>query len=236
MGSPPTERDHRPDETQVDVTLSRGYWMGKFEVTQGQWRRAIGAIPGVLNAGAGDNFPVYGINYPEVVKFCRKLTEQARAAGELPAGWAFRPPTEAEWEYACRAGSTTAFSCGNKLTTANATFGKPYDGTPTGVPGSAATRVGNHAANAWGLHDMHGNEWEWCRDWYHARLPGGVDPDLSTVQVRGTATAPTHACGAAEPGSRPPTTAARARRLRYEPPRRSDHIGFRVSLSCAADD
>jgi formylglycine-generating enzyme required for sulfatase activity len=138
--------------------MSQGFWMGKYEVTQREWRQVVGAIPGVLNAGEGEDFPVYWISFSEAEGFCRMLTERARAAGELPAGWEFRLPTEAQWEYACRAGSTTAFSYGGTLTSAEANFGKPYSGTPTGVPGSAASRVGSYAANAWGLHDMHGNE------------------------------------------------------------------------------
>jgi formylglycine-generating enzyme required for sulfatase activity len=236
MGSPADEPDHRADETQVDVTLSRGYWMGKFEVTQGEWRRVVGEFPAELNAGVGDDFPIYGTNYLQAEEFCRKLSQQARAAGELAAGWEFRIPTEAQWEYACRAETSTAFSNGDSLTSADATFGKPYDGTPTGVPGSAATPVGSYAANAWGLCDMHGNEWEWCRDWYHARLPGGVDPDLSTVQGarNGDGTYSRVRRGGAWVEAA--NDCRSSRRLRYEPERRSDHIGFRISLSRAADD
>ena len=231
MGSPPAEPGRRADEAQVEVTLSHGFWMGRYEVTQAEWRRVIGAIPVELNAGAGDDFPVYGVSYLEAEAFCRKLTSDAKAAGELPAGWAFRLPTEAQWEYACRAGTTTPFSCGETLTSADATFGKPYDGTPTGVPGSAATKAGTCAANAWGLCDMHGNEWEWCRDWYHGTLPGGIDPDLSTVQGArnrdGTYSRVRRGGAWVEAASE----CRSSMRLRYEPERRSDHIGFRISLS-----
>ena len=228
MGSPPMEPGHRPDESPVDVTLTRGFWMGKYEVTQEQWRRIMGTIPGVLNAGAGDDFPVYNINFIESERFCRLLTEQARKAGTLPTGWEFRLPTEAQWEYACRAGTTTAYSHGATLTSANATFGKPYNGTPTGVPGSAASPVGTHPANAWGLHDMHGNEWEWCRDWYHSQLPGGTDPDLYTVRgaINRDGTYPRVRRGGAWVETAP--FCRSAQRLRYEPERRSDHIGLRI--------
>lgn len=139
----------------------------------------MGEVPGPLNAGVGDDFPVYWVSYLEAEAFCRKLTELARGSGELPASWRFALPTEAQWEYACRAGTTTAFSFGDTLTDRQANIGKPYNGTPTGVPGSAAMSVGSFPANPWGLHDLHGNEFEWCRDWYHAQLPGGTDPDLS---------------------------------------------------------
>ena len=158
MGSPPDEPGHRADESQVEVTLSKGFWMGKYEVTQGQWKRVMGAIPGPLIAGEGENFPVYWINFIETEEFCRRLTAQTRASGSLPASWEFRLPTEAQWEYACRAGTTTAFSFGDTLTKAQANIGKPYNGTPDGTPGTAASKVGSYTANAWGLHDMHGNE------------------------------------------------------------------------------
>src|SRR5690349_5380682 len=79
MGSPPGEPERRPGEDQVEVTLTRGFWIGKYEVTQGQWKRVVGEFPGKLTAGAGDEFPVYDITFAEAEAFCRKLTEQARA-------------------------------------------------------------------------------------------------------------------------------------------------------------
>ena len=100
-------------------------------------------------------------------------------SGDLPRDWEFRLPTEAQWEYACRAGTTTATSFGDKLSSKQANFkGKPYNGAEEGPSLERAARVGSYPANAWGLHDMHGNVFEWCRDWYHAKLPGGDDPDL----------------------------------------------------------
>src|SRR5437660_853673 len=92
MGSPPDEPERRPGEDQVEVTLTKGFWMGKYEVTQSQWKMVVGAFPGALTAGAGDDFPVYSINFAEAAEFCRKLTEQARASGDLPKGWEFRLP------------------------------------------------------------------------------------------------------------------------------------------------
>jgi formylglycine-generating enzyme required for sulfatase activity len=181
-----------------------------------------------VNADVGDDFPVYSVTFSEAQAFCDQLTERARASGELPPGWTFGLPTEAQWEYACRAGSTTAFACGEALSHTQACFGKPYDGTPTGVPGSASARVGTHRPNRWGLHDLHGNEWEWCRDWYHAALPGGLDPDLSGVQGlpnRDGTYSRVRRGGAWVEGA---TFCRSAVRLRYEPDRRADHIGFRV--------
>ena len=148
----------------------------------------------------------------------------------IPAGAGFRLPTEAQWDYACRAGTTTATAFGDRVRRGDANFkiDPRLDGDGPPSPGRA-TPAGAFQANAWGLHDMYGNVFEWCRDWYHGTLPGGVDPD---VQVKG------------EPNrdgsySRVRRGAAwndgaewcrSAMRLRYEPERRSDHIGFRVVL------
>lgn len=103
-----------------------------------------------------------------------------RAAGgsDRQALRMFTLPTEAQWEYACRAGTTTATAFGDRLTTASANFDPDADTRTTRLPGGARP-VGSYPANAWGLHDMHGNVWEWCLDYYHAQLPGGTDPDLS---------------------------------------------------------
>lgn len=230
MGSPPDEPGRRDDESAVEVTLSRGFWMGKFEVTQGEWQRVMGPAPGELIAGRGANFPIYWTSYTDAEEFCRKLTAQAQAAGELPANWQFCLPTEAQWEYACRAGATTAFSFGETLTRLQANYGRPYRGAPPGFPDGSATSVGSYPANAWGLHDMHGNEFEWCRDWYHSRLPGGLDPD---VQVKGTPNRDGSYSRVRRGGAwmDDPSFCRSALRLRFEPERRADHIGFRVSLA-----
>src|SRR5262249_23178864 len=100
MGSPPDEPERRPDEAQVEVTLTKGFWMGKYEATQGQWKRVIGKLPGELTAELpeGDDFPVGNVNYPEAEAFCRKLTGLGRKSGDLPKDWEFRLPTEAQWE------------------------------------------------------------------------------------------------------------------------------------------
>lgn len=228
MGSPVHEPGHRANEAQVEVTLTKGFWMGKYEVSQRHWGKIAGDLPGIVNADVGDDFPVYSVSFPEAEKFCRQLTALAHKSSELPADWEFRLPTEAQWEYACRAGSTTAFSYGMILNEKIARFGMPYNGTPTGVPGSASSQVGSHAANSWGLHDMHGNEWEWCRDWYHAQLPGGVDPDLfhdkGTPNGDGTFSRVRRGGAWVENAE----FCRSAVRLRYEPERRADHIGFRV--------
>jgi len=234
MGSPPDEPDRRADEKQVEVTLTKGFWMGKYEVTQGEWKRTVGKFPGerTETAGEGDDFPVYWINFDDAEGFCRKLTELSHTSGDLPAEWEFRIPTEAQWEYACRAGTTTATSFGATLDRKQANFaGKPYvipDGPDAGPSLKRATKAGSYPANAWGLHDMHGNEFEWCRDWYHTKLPGGVDPDLCSVQ--GTRNGDGTYSRARRGGSWGDDGWAcrSALRLRYEPHRGADHIGFRV--------
>ena len=235
MGSPPTEPERRPGEDQVEVTLRRGFWMAKFETTQGDWKRVVGALPGAATAELpeSDDLPVGNVNFAEAEEFCRALTELGRRAGDLPEGWEVRLPTEAQWEYACRAGTTTATSFGDALSSRQANFkGKPYNGAEAGPSLGRAARVGFYPANPWGLHDMHGNTYEWCRDWAHARLPGGIDPDLR--DARSTA-APNDAgdlsrirrggCWADDGWP-----CRSAFRLRFEPERRWDHIGFRVAL------
>src|SRR5260370_25523729 len=114
MGSPPDELERRPDEDQVKVTLTRGFWMDKYEVTQGDWQRVVGKLPGALTAELpeGDDFPVGNVNFAEAEAFCRHLTELGRRAGEPRRGWEVRLPTEAAWAYAGRAGTPppTAFA------------------------------------------------------------------------------------------------------------------------------
>jgi formylglycine-generating enzyme len=233
MGSPPRELERRPGEDQVQVTLTKGFWIAKYEATQGQWKRVMGELPGELTAElpAGDDFPVGNVNFAETEEFCRKLTERAHTSGDLPKGWEFRLPTEAQWEYACRAGTTTATSFGDKLSSKQANFkGKPYNGAEPGPSLGRAAKVGSYPANPWGLHDMHGNTFEWCRDWYHARLPGGVDPDLyspkTTAVLNRTGDVSRVRRGGAWTDDAWPCRSAF--RLRFEPGRRYDHIGFRV--------
>jgi formylglycine-generating enzyme required for sulfatase activity len=233
MGSSPGEPERRPGEDQVEVTLTKGFWMGKYEATQGQWKQVIGKLPGELTAELpeGDDFPVGNVNFAEAEAFCHKLTELGRQSGDLPNDWEFRLPTEAQWEYACRAGTTTATTFGDKLSSKQANFkGKPYNGAEQGPSLNRAAKVGSYPANAWGLHDMHGNVVEWCRDWYHAKLPGGNDPDL----YHGKATATANRDGTYSRSRRGSAwtddgwASRSALRQRFEPERRADHIGFRV--------
>jgi formylglycine-generating enzyme required for sulfatase activity len=233
MGSPPDESERRPGEDQVDVTLTRGFWMAKYEATQGQWKRIVGELPGPLTTELpeGDDYPVGNVNFAEAETFCRKLTEHGHRLGELPNDWEFRLPTEAQWEYACRAGTTTATAFGDKLSSKQANFkGRPYNGAEPGPSLGRAAKVGSYAPNAWGIHDMHGNIFEWCRDWSHAKLPGGVDPDLydagaTALPNRTSDLSRVRRGGCWADDGWPCRSACR---LRFEPERRYDHIGFRV--------
>ena len=187
MGSPASEIGatgrHRENENQVSVTLTRGFWLGKYEVTQQEYARIIGKNPSGFSTGSDgeqdvsgqntDRFPVERVNWDDAMEFCRRLTQQERQAERLLSGWEFTLPTEAQWEYSCRAGTTTPFSCGTKLTVKNANCGGEDDGTL-----HRTARVGSYAENAWGISDMHGNVFEWCRDFYSEKLPGGPDPDV----------------------------------------------------------
>jgi formylglycine-generating enzyme required for sulfatase activity len=231
MGSPRSETGSRPDETQVRVTLTRGFWMAKFEATQEQWTRIVGAFPErqpSAEFGLGDDFPVYWVNHAAAEGFCASLSARAKRSGALPANWEFRLPTEAQWEYACRAGTVTATSFGDRLGRDQANFaGQPLNGGRDGVPPRRATPVGSYPPNRWGLCDMHGNVFEWCRDWYHAPLPGGTDPDLSDrmgTRNRDGSYSRVRRGGAWNDDG---IMCRSAFRLRYEPERTSDHIGFR---------
>ena len=176
MGSPTSEPDRSSDETQHQVTLTKGYWLAKHELTQAQWKAVMGPFPFYFK---GDNLPVESVSWEEAKAFCDKLQEQESAAGRVPAGYAYQLPTEAQWEYACRAGTTTATAFGNSLSSTQARFNgaSPYNGGAKGPYRFGTANVGSYAANAWGFHDMHGNVWEWCADWYGSYPTGSVtDP------------------------------------------------------------
>lgn len=153
MGSPLNEKDRELQESRHAVNLSRAFELGRYEVTQGQWRRLMGSNPSHFSA-RGDDFPVESVNFHDIEAFLQRLN-----AGQ--ASRTFRLPTEAEWEYGCRAGAGTAFSVGETLSLSQANFLPAAS-----APGRGTTRVGSFGPNAWGLSDMHGNVWEWTADDY----------------------------------------------------------------------
>jgi formylglycine-generating enzyme required for sulfatase activity len=174
MGSPASEVGRDDDEgPQQRVTVS-GFYMSKYEVTQKEWTAVMGSNPSRFK---GDNLPVEQVSWYDAIEYCNKRSVKE---GLTPAytrngnnvTWnrganGYRLPTEAEWEYACRAGTTTAYSTGGSITTGQANYDRNIGKT---------TNVGSYSANPWGLYDMHGNVWEWCWDWY-GYYSGGAQTD-----------------------------------------------------------
>jgi formylglycine-generating enzyme required for sulfatase activity len=165
MGSPLNEHGRSDDENQVSVTISQGFWMAETEVTQEQWLAVMGTNPSSFK---GSSRPVANVSWDDAQKMVGKLNREVRP----PNGLKFALPSEAQWEYACRAGTQTAYAFGSKLTKQDAN----YESKQT-VP------VKSYRPNRWGLYDMHGNVWEWCLDWYGNRLQGGVDPEGASSGV-----------------------------------------------------
>jgi formylglycine-generating enzyme required for sulfatase activity len=172
-GSPPAEEGREPHERPHQVTLTRGFLLAETECTQAQWVAVMGGNPSRF---LGSDRPVENVTWLEAVEYCRKLTEQHRGKGLLPEGWAWRLPTEAEWEYAARAG------------TAGARHGKLAAVAWTrSNSGNTTLPVGRMQANAWGLHDMLGNVKEWCADFYgdypDAMLTDPTGPSSGSYRV-----------------------------------------------------
>jgi formylglycine-generating enzyme required for sulfatase activity len=167
MGSPQSEAERDADETQHEVAVTRPFYLGAYEVTQAQYQQVMGKNPSFFhpNNTGGTEHPVEQVKWGDAGEFCRKLSEMP---AEKAAARMYRLPTEAEWEYACRAGTTSAFHFGDALssTQANCNGNFPYGGAAKGPYLARTAKVGSYPANAFGLHDMHGNVWEWCSDWY----------------------------------------------------------------------
>jgi formylglycine-generating enzyme required for sulfatase activity len=184
MGSPAGEDGRDKDETQVSVTISKGFYLGKYSVTQAEFKAVMGTTPwaGKEDVKEGDDYPATYVDWGDAADFCRKLTARESKAGRLPEGYVYALPTEAQREYACRAGTTGAYSFGDEP--ADVGDYAWYIKNTYLVKEQYAHRVGQKKANPWGFYDMHGNVWEWCRDYYAEKLPGGTDPLVASGWTR----------------------------------------------------
>ena len=220
MGSPIEEEGADNDEEQHQVTISKDYYLGVTEVTQGQYEKVMGTNPSyfqkrVIGKSDSSMYPVEQVSWEDAVEFCKKLSDLPE---EKKAGRVYRLPTEAEWEYACRAGSKAAYSFGANSKTLGDYAWFVYNS------GVQTHPVGEKKANAWGLYDMHGNVWEWCSDWYGEYPKGGVSdpsgPSEGSYPVNRGGSWFYEAAGCRS-----------ADRYRDDPSYRSGNYGFRVALS-----
>jgi formylglycine-generating enzyme required for sulfatase activity/predicted Ser/Thr protein kinase len=236
MGSPEGEQDREADEgPRHSVEISKPFYLGKYEVTQEQYQKVMGKNPCRFSAqgegrtdaqGLADTskFPVENVSWQDAEEFCRRLSELTE---EKDAGRRYELPTEAEWEYACRAETATPFHFGLALNgrQANCNGRFPFGTSEPGPNLGRPCAVGSYPANAWRLYDMHGNVAEWCRDWYardYYKSGNNKDPH-----------GPDHEHGRVVRGGSWSYTAGQCRAARrdWEPPaHRSATVGFRVSL------
>jgi len=237
MGSPEHEEQRGGDETPHRVRLTNGFWTGKHEVTQRQWLQVMGGsshVPGIDE----EDIPVGYVSWIDVQSFLEKLnlmpvrivnSGSDRSLAPSRQG-RFRLPTEAEWEYACRAGTTTPFNCGSQVDSSMANFNGdyPYGGASICVNWKKAMPSGSYSPNAYGICDMHGNVYEWCQDWYvdyagtNMTNPQGASSGTGRV-IRGGA----WNCRASSCRS--------ASRRSASPSNRSRNLGFRVVFVSSAD-
>lgn len=221
MGSPECEAYRRPDENQAQVQITKPFAIGRTVVTQGQWRAVVGTEPwrfeNIDQGQCCDDFPAICVNWYAADLFCQTLTDLEHETGRLTVKQSYRLPTEAEWEYACRAGTTTAYSFGDSPQQL-----KEYAWFD-GNSGRKLHKVAAKRPNSWGLCDMCGSVWEWCADWYSEVLSGGDDPvgpPAGSCRVRGG--------GAFDYG---PSDCRSASRYYVTPEYRSGTRGFRVVRS-----
>ncbi len=216
MGSPLEEAGHVANEgPQTKVTLTRDFFLGATVVTQAQWTALMGVNPSVFK---GDDRPVERVSWNDAIDFCGKLTERERAAGRLPAGFIYTLPTEAQWEYACRAGTT-----GPRAGDLDAMVWYTRNSGNTTHP------VATKQPNAWGLYDMNGNVMQWCLD-KTGPYPGGA-----VVDPVGSAFGTSHILrGGSWNGD--PALCRSASRVSNAPAVRYNRVGFRVALCAVTAD
>ena len=205
MGSPSNEKNRYADERQHKVVITKGFWLAETETTQALWKAVMGEDNNPSNF-VGDNLPVDGVSWNDCQEFIKKLNEQAKSTGLR-----FRLPSEAHWEYACRAGTTTRYFWGDEWYSSRANNG------------SSTKPVGSYSANAWGLKDMHSNVWEWCEDWY-GDYPKGTVTDPAGPQS-GSYRVLRGGCWSDLAGY-----CRSADRFRLTPEHRYNFLGFRLEL------
>ncbi len=228
MGSPESELEHTSDESpQHPVRLTESFYLGAYLVTQQQFRQVMKRNPAQFRAGSGGGLdhPVECVSWEDAVTFCDRLS---RRQAERRAGRVYRLPTEAEWEYACRAGTSSVFYWGDTACSTQANFdgNLPYGDAPIGPDLQQTSPVGSYPPNAFGLFDMHGNVWEWCNDWYRERYyrkcarenPKGSRSGYERVLRGGSWNYQGGYTRSADRGRLPPSS-------------RESHMGFRVALT-----
>lgn len=178
MGSPANEAGRRDNEDQVHVALTEGFWISQTPVSQEQWKNVMDTTPwsDYRDVKEGRNYPATYVSWEQTLGFCEKLTKREKKARWLSKGWEFALPTEAQWEYACRAGTTTPFSFGHDPDLLKEFAWVEENAVRIGE--EYAHLIGVKKPNPWGLLDLHGNVWEICWDWFRDTLPGGNDPKV----------------------------------------------------------
>ncbi|MDF1754197.1 MAG: SUMF1/EgtB/PvdO family nonheme iron enzyme [Verrucomicrobiales bacterium] len=222
MGSAKTESFRGTDEDQHKVRLDKSFYLAETELSQGQWLTLMEENPSVFR---GDNLPVESVSWERTYVFIDLLNQKETASGLLPEGWRYDLPTEAQWEYACRAGTTTPFYFGETLNSEQANFDGdfPFGETETGPDRKTTLPVQQFTPNQWGLYQVHGNVWEWCRDWY-----GEYSLDEITANPVGpkTGRGRVYRGGGWNNNGRNCRSAAR----NFTPSREDSSIGFRIGL------
>lgn len=215
MGSPAGEDGHQDDENLVSVTLTSAFQMSRTEVTQGQWMAVMGTAPwkGQEFVREGEDYAATHVSWGDAVAFCEKLSSSE--------GVAYRLPTEAEWEWACRGGSDSAFSFGRDERELDRYAW--FDRNAWDFREKWAHRVGQRLPNSFGLSDMHGNVWEWCGDWYKGELVGGSNPSGASSGLYRVFRGGSWVGSIADCRS--------ASRYRNAPSHRVNNLGFRVVVS-----
>jgi sulfatase modifying factor 1 len=214
MGSPASEAERRDNETQHRVILTQGYWLADTACPQALWQAVLGDNPSRFK---GEDRPVENVSWDDAQRFIERLNE-------LIPGGGFRLPTEAEWEYACRAGTTTAFWFGDQITPEQVNYdgNNPYAGGRKGKYRKETVAVKALPCNGWGLYQMHGNVWEWCQDWYgEYPLDTVVDPTGPERGGRRVLRVGSWISGGGRVRSAP--------RGDFVPSARSDDFGFRLA-------